>query len=114
MAILGTETRSGDFEVADALFAGVPDYKAKADTAVKIEDGMDLDEAAGGEGWVALVSGLEMDSSSASVTVKKGEENENGLDKEHGMMGYSEKEMRLMLLTDWLLGHVGETEVSSI
>ncbi|UZJ57503.1 hypothetical protein CBS101457_006823 [Exobasidium rhododendri] len=87
VAILGTETRSGDFEVADAIFAGVPEYNAKADTTTKKEDSMDVDDAPIAKGWVALVSGLELETSAANVI-----------------------ELKLMLLTDWLLGHVGEAD----
>jgi hypothetical protein len=110
VAILGTETRSGDFEVADALFAGVPERDAKAEKLKKEEDVMELDQATDNE-WVALVSGLELESSSSTVLANKGQET-NGTGDEHGMMGYTEKETNLMLLNDWLLGHVGESEVS--
>lgn len=112
VAILGTETRSGDFEIADALFAGVPDKETSIKEKVKREDAMEVDEIASSNGWVALVSGLELESSIASVTVNKGsnvKENGNG---QHGMMGYADKELKLMLLTEWLLGHVGGEEVS--
>jgi hypothetical protein len=111
VALLGTETRSGDFEVADAIFAGLPDYVVKADATVKKEEGMELDDVPVGDGWVALISGLEVETSSATVTVEKASEKENGVE-DGGMMGYSEKELRLMLLTDWLSGHVGEADVS--
>jgi hypothetical protein len=110
VAILGTETRSGDFEVADALFAGVPERDAKAEKLKKEEDVMELDQATDNE-WVALVSGLELESSSSTVLANKGQET-NGTGDERGMMGYTEKETNLMLLNDWLLGHVGESEVS--
>ena len=109
MALLGTETRSGDFEVADALFAGVPE---RTTSDVKEEDNdMEVDSPTS-DGWVALVSGLEVEASAASVTVPKASEGKQNGSTDHGMMGYSEKELKLMLLTDWILGHVGGEEVS--
>lgn len=109
MALLGTETRSGDFEVADALFAGVP---AKVTSDVKKEDNAMQVDSTSSAGWVALISGIGVEGSAASVTVPKAPEGkQNGL-TDHGMMGYSEKELKLMLLTDWILGHVGEDGVS--
>ncbi|GAA6014880.1 hypothetical protein JCM11491_002147 [Sporobolomyces phaffii] len=52
VACLGAETSSGDFEVFEYLYAGMPDQPRAA--ATKSDDG--------GE-WVALISGLEMGNS---------------------------------------------------
>ena len=97
VAILGTETRAGDFEVADLLFAGVPEAK-KEETSSK------------GDGWVALVSGFEVEASSTGITAGKGQDSDV---QGEAMMGYAEQEIRTMLLTDWLLGHIGGDEVSA-
>jgi hypothetical protein len=112
VAVLGTETRAGDFEVADALFAGVPEVTPTTKQGAKKEDdAMDVDSATS-DGWVALVSGLEIEASAATVVVKKESEGKQNGTADHGMMGYSEKEMKMMLLTDWILGHLGGDEVS--
>lgn len=72
---------------------------------------MEVDEIAS-DGWVALVSGLELESSTASVTVNKASEGKENGGGQNGLMGYAEKELKLMLLTEWLLGHIGGEEVS--
>ncbi|ORY43933.1 DNA polymerase alpha/epsilon subunit B-domain-containing protein [Leucosporidium creatinivorum] len=83
MAALGAETPSGDFEVLEFCFAGLPpqaDVKpvssAQANGKGKEEDGE----------WVALLSGLEMGS------------------------GNAEQEARCMMLAEWLSGEVGGDE----
>lgn len=120
VAILGTETRSGDFEVADAIFAGVPapdETNSNGSHKVKKEnsksDAMDLDENADEGDWVALVSGLNIEPAKTDFTVKAEGQNATK-DKQNGvtsvdnesMMGFAEAELRSMLLTDWLLGAV--------
>lgn len=58
MAALGAETPSGDFEVLEFCFAGLPpqaDVKPASSSAKEESDGE----------WVALVSGLEMGSGNA-------------------------------------------------
>lgn len=110
VAILGTETRSGDFEVADALFAGVPDKSTKVEGVTTDEHKMEVDQE-DQQGWVAIIGGLELEPSAATVTANKSSKVENGVE-DHGMMGYAEKEMRLMLLTDWLMGHSADAQVS--
>ncbi|KAH0445935.1 hypothetical protein IEQ34_025230 [Dendrobium chrysotoxum] len=95
VAILGTETRSGDFEIADAIFAGIP---AAEDT--------------NGE-WVALVSGLNLEPAITDFSVnpeRKGKSNGIAGGESESMMGFAEAELRSMLLTDWLMGMVDKDE----
>lgn len=118
-AILGTETRSGDFEVADVVFAGLPPTEP---SAIKRDDDVTMDED-GREQWAALVSGLEIENSAASLAAAPPT---NAAPQAHGkapsaadasngtpLMGYSMAELRLTLLTEWLTGFVGNTGVSS-
>jgi DNA polymerase delta subunit 2 len=110
MAVLGMETASGDFEVIDLCYAGLPPLAAPASEAeatrhplqekgkgkAKMEnDAMDVDEEVkrefleGGEPvWVALVSGL----SAGSVEVPE--------------------DLKAQLLAEWLMGEAGGEEVS--
>lgn len=119
VAILGTETRSGDFEVADAIFAGVPSETdaaaANGSVVTKDEESMDVD-ADGNEGWVAVVSGLEIEPARSSIQAESNTVNgkvtvEGGADEQ--MLGYAARELRLMMLTDWLLGMAGDDQTSS-
>lgn len=89
-AVLGAENQSGDFEVVDMCFAGMPPQpssstskssKAKSKAAVQEEDKE-------GDPYVALISGLELGT------------NEQASD------------YRVGLLAEWLLGEVGSEEVS--
>lgn len=81
MAALGAETPSGDFEVLEFCFAGLPPQ-----AEVKPVPSSAKEDNAEGE-WVALVSGLEMGNGSA------------------------ENETRCMMLAEWLSGEVGGMEV---
>ena len=105
VALLGTETRSGDFEVADAIFAGVPEETEEAK-----QSKMDVDEVKEDQ-WVAMVSGLEID-----ATPFGSQNQESNLTDSQGedlnMFGTSEKELRLTMLSEWLQGEVGSPEVS--
>ncbi len=104
MAALGMETASGDFEVIDLCYAGLPPVAALAGSEVeraplqekgkgkaKVDaDAMDVDEPVhgGGEGpvWVALVSGL----SSGSAEVPE--------------------DLKAQLLAEWLMGEGGAAD----
>lgn len=57
MAALGAETASGDFEVIEYCFAGLPPQPALAPTTPEGE-------------WVAIASGLEMGSASDAADVR--------------------------------------------
>ncbi|PWN36697.1 uncharacterized protein FA14DRAFT_118691 [Meira miltonrushii] len=84
VAILGTETRSGDFEVADAIFAGVPPPN----------------ETNG--------NGTHKPAKTDFIGKTEGQNKQNGITsrENESMMGFAEAELRSMLLTDWLLGAV--------
>jgi DNA polymerase delta subunit 2 len=93
-AVLGAENASGDFEVVDICFAGMPPQpssstkatngKAKADDSQLAEEEVEKDD----DTFVALVSGLELGT------------NEQASDH------------RVGLLAEWLLGEVGGLKVS--
>lgn len=120
VAILGTETRSGDFEVADVIFAGVPppdETNGNGTQKVKKEqdnaDAMEIDEDSDEGEWVALVSGLNIEPAKTDFTGKtegqnavKNKQNGTTSGEDESMMGFAEAELRSMLLTDWLLGAV--------
>lgn len=84
MAALGAETASGDFRVAEFLFAGAPPQPELA--ARKKDKDVKMEGSSEGE-WVAIVSGLGMGSSEAAADV------------------------RAAMLSEWLLGEVGADEV---
>lgn len=107
-AILGTETRAGDFEVADIIFAGIPPPKKP----VKSED-TTMDAADSAENWVALVSGLELDVIQDSVATRSAKAHDQGSEEsdDKDMFGSARKEIRSMLLVEWLLGAAGDDEV---
>ncbi|KAK0528350.1 DNA polymerase delta small subunit Cdc1 [Tilletia horrida] len=73
VAVLGTETRHGDFTVADIVFPSLPPSSGPVPDKAKDEEDEDGDEdVTMGEGgkdrWLALVSGLELGPSSTSDT----------------------------------------------
>lgn len=95
-AVLGTETKSGDFDVADVVFPGLP---TPTDTAGKSKasadaDAMDVDEEA--DEWVALASGLEV--------------GEGG----PGQEDWTSNAVKGELLAEWLRGEIGSDEVSHV
>lgn len=83
MGALGAETPSGDFEVLEFCYAGLPPQAPLASTS-KSKDMKDDSE---GE-WVALISGLELGGATDSA------------------------DTRTMLLAEWLVGELGDEEVS--
>ena len=100
MAALGMETGSGDFEVIDVCFAGLPDVfrpeagpsKANGHSAsngkgkARAKDGeMDVDGAE--KTWVAVVSGLNVGAQEAPADLKA------------------------QLLIEWLMGEGGGLDV---
>ncbi|KAN0062183.1 DNA polymerase delta small subunit Cdc1 [Thecaphora frezii] len=93
VAVLGTETRAGDFEVVDAVFAGLPDQPGGGDKAEGRDDKpMQLDGDGGGgvdaeDRWVVIMSGLCI-----------------------GGQESLESEMAMQLLTEWLTGELGQDE----
>lgn len=117
VALLGTETRSGDFEVADAIFPGVPargDEQAANGGSKKKEEEMDVDQIESEDKghWVALLSGLEIEPVRASLKVENSGSSSEVAQQgtNDGAMGYVEREVRLTMLTDWLMGLGGEIE----
>jgi DNA polymerase delta subunit 2 len=85
MAVLGAETPAGDFEVAELCYAGLPPQPALS-TPKTSDDRMEEENE--GE-WVAIVSGLEMGSNN------------------------DPNDLRAQLLLEWLVGELGDDEVSS-
>jgi DNA polymerase delta subunit 2 len=85
MAVLGAETPAGDFEVAELCYAGLPPQPALS-TPKNSDDRMEEENE--GE-WVAIVSGLEMGSNN------------------------DPNDLRAQLLLEWLVGELGDDEVSS-
>ncbi|EPQ26179.1 uncharacterized protein PFL1_06386 [Pseudozyma flocculosa PF-1] len=90
-AVLGTETRAGDFEVVDAVFASLPD--ASPASAAKDEASDDSvmdggrDDDAADDGWVVIMSGLAI-----------------------GGDDSLESEVAMQFLTEWLTGELGSGE----
>ncbi|KAK8870000.1 hypothetical protein IAR55_000570 [Kwoniella newhampshirensis] len=84
MAALGMETSSGDFEVIDLCFAGLPDVLKPAAGPSKVngkgkqkadDTDVDMDERTNAQGseektWVALVSGLSVGAQEAPADLK--------------------------------------------
>ncbi len=107
MAALGMETASGDFEVIDICYAGLPPLASPSEThrspltergkgkakanGVDDED-MEVNEDLPTEGpvWVALVSGV----SAGSDEVPE--------------------DLKLQLLVEWLMGEAGGVDVSRV
>lgn len=80
-AVLGAENASGDFEVVDMCFAGLPPQPSSA-LSQAYEDEEDEDERTD-DPYVAIVSGLELGTSETAADYRVG------------------------LLTEWLLGESG-------
>jgi DNA polymerase delta subunit 2 len=98
MAALGMETTSGDFEVIDLCFAGLPDIakpeagpsnangSTKGKERAKEDPGAEKEEKT----WVALASGLSVGSQEAPADFK------------------------VQLLAEWLMGETGGVSVSCV
>ncbi|CDR99417.1 hypothetical protein [Sporisorium scitamineum] len=82
-AVLGTETRAGDFDVVDAVFVSLPPATSKPLT--KAEYGTSKHDAASEDQWVVLMSGLAIGGDSAL-----------------------ESELSMQLLVEYLTGELGE------
>lgn len=94
VAALGMETGSGDFEVLDLCFAGMPElYKVPEGKGKgkQKEETMDVDETLKPEDktWVAMVSGLSIGGETAELDLKA------------------------QLLVEWLSGEDGGMEVGT-
>lgn len=106
MAVLGAETPSGDFEVAELCYAGLPPQPPSSHPLITSSDtnvasqanAMQVDEenhvtATKNEDdqgeWVAIVSGLEMGSANAP------------------------NDLKAQLLVEWLVGELGDDDVRS-
>lgn len=102
-AVLGTETRAGDFDVADVIFPGLPPPNAGPSTSstakVKTEAGVSSRGSGSAEpgSWVALVSGLEVGDGTG--------DDETGQD-------WTVNALRGEMLAEWLRGEIGDEEVS--
>ena len=100
-AVLGTETRAGDFDVADVIFPGLPPPTAGPSTSsagkVKTEAGSSSTEGAETGDWVALVSGLEVG---------------DGTGQEEIGEDWTTNALRGEMLAEWLRGEIGDEEVS--
>lgn len=85
-AVLGTETRAGDFDVVDAVFASLPPAPAPGKAVKKAENGTSAKhETAREDQWVVLMSGLAIGGDSAL-----------------------ESELSMQLLVEYLTGELGE------
>ena len=85
-AVLGAETPTGEFEVVDVCFAGLPVQLPRSVTAGKGK-GVNGSASSGGS-WVALASGLELGGNEQADDLKAD------------------------LLAEWLTGELGDLEVS--
>lgn len=92
MAALGMETSSGDFEVIDVCFAGLPElYKSPSSGQQPNGKGKAKAENSSEEKtWVALVSGLSVGAQEAPADLK------------------------VQLLVEWLVGESGDVSVSTL
>ncbi len=105
VGVLGTETKSGDFEVADLVFPeGCSRLAARRTTADEADAadarGMQVE---GDDSWVAMVSGLEVGADEQIA------ESSNG---EGPSAVRPHSELKLMMLSEWLSGELGTGEVS--
>lgn len=92
MAALGMETSSGDFEVIDVCFAGLPELY-KSPNSPQQPNGKGKAKAENGseeKTWVALVSGLSVGAQEAPADLK------------------------VQLLVEWLTGEGGDISVSAL
>lgn len=106
-AVLGTETRAGDFDVVDVVFPGIPDA-LHTSSAVKME-AMDVDVGAGADAdadansqdaqdeWIALASGLEVGDEKPFDMKEDADQPE--AEQEDGL-----GQLRVELLSEWLRG----------
>ena len=92
MAALGMETSSGDFEVVDLCFAGLPDLvKPTAGPSGTSTKGKEKEKVKDSEKtWVALASGLSVGSQEAPADLK------------------------VQLLVEWLTGETGGVSVRQV
>lgn len=81
-AVLGTETRAGDFDVVDAVFASLP---SPAKAASSGRDGKAKGESGGTDQWVVLISGLSLGGGESEL----------------------DSELSLQLLVEYLTGELG-------
>ena len=84
-AVLGAENQSGDFEVVDMCFSGMPPQPTTATNGSTSED-----KSADSDPWIALASGLELGTNEQAADYRAG------------------------LLAEWLLGEMGSDQVGSI
>ncbi|SNX86449.1 related to HYS2 - DNA-directed DNA polymerase delta, 55 KD subunit [Melanopsichium pennsylvanicum] len=80
-AVLGTETRAGDFDVVDAVFASLP---TSSPPKSLISNGNAAKKEAGADQWIVLMSGLAIGGETAL-----------------------ESELSMQLLTEYLTGELG-------
>ncbi|KAE8214695.1 hypothetical protein CF327_g1923 [Tilletia walkeri] len=128
VAVLGSETRHGDFTAADVMFPCMPSSSgplaepksSKKEDAEDDEDGdVTMKEDDGKDRWLALVSGLDLGPSSTSDTdivsgsTAKTESEEIPVEKQaNGDASASSvpHDVRAQLLTEWLTGEFGEDD----
>ncbi|KAK0545796.1 DNA polymerase delta small subunit Cdc1 [Tilletia horrida] len=133
VAVLGTETRHGDFTVADIVFPSVPQslgplsrpVRAAVDEEEEDEDDtkMALDQTASQQKdeWLAFVSGLELgpsstsdtDASSSSAAKTEPDETPVGNQQVNGHSTASAvvpPDVRAQMLTEWLTGELGDED----
>lgn len=83
-AVLGTETRSGDFDVVDAVFASLPASSSSKSSSASAKNGSAKLEKAAEDQWIVLMSGLAIGGESAL-----------------------ESELSMQLLVEYLTGELG-------
>ncbi|CAD6896358.1 unnamed protein product [Tilletia controversa] len=131
VAVLGTETRHGDFTVADVMFPCLPPSKpltepervSKKEEDEDEEDGdVTMKEDGGRDRWLALVSGLDLGPSSTSDTdvasgsIAKTESDETPVARQangHADVAPIPPDVRAQLLTEWLTGEIGDEDERS-
>ena len=98
MAVLGAENKAGDFEVVEICFPGLAPQPALpplpplplSTPSTSTSKDVDMNGETEDEGeWIALLSGLEMGGGSDAA------------------------DLRIQLMAEWLIGELGDEDVSS-
>jgi len=99
VGVLGTETKDGDFEIADLVFPeGSSRPQAKEDEEATKKKVNEEDK------WVAFVSGLEVGADEQIADEEEAEGEGHSHLRPHS-------ELKLLMLSEWLSGELGSDEV---
>ncbi|KDN45749.1 hypothetical protein K437DRAFT_246969 [Tilletiaria anomala UBC 951] len=103
IGVLGTETKNGDFETADIVF---PDGSSALNAPSEEEQNTEMlaDIHVSDDQWIALVSGLEVGADEQVAGEPDADANGEGTSLR------PDSELRLLMLSEWLSGQLGEDE----